>query len=76
MILRRALGVARAAALPLTIGVGAASAEGLSTGQDRPLVNTNSNVTDGDNFLIGGRIQRVQQDQEGDEFVLASSRKR
>jgi hypothetical protein len=70
MIVRRALCLAAAAALPLTIGVGAAGAEGISAGQDRLSVDTNSNLTDGDNFLIDARVATV--DDDGDATGVRS----
>lgn len=70
MIVRRALCLAAAAALPLTIGVGTAGAEGTSAGQDRLSVDTNSNLTDGDNFLIDARVATV--DDDGDATGVRS----
>jgi hypothetical protein len=70
MIVRRALCLAATAALPLTLGVGAAHAESVSAGQDRLSVGTNSNLIDGDHFLLDIRVASI--DDDGDATGVRS----
>jgi hypothetical protein len=70
MIVRRALCFAAAAALPLTVGAGAARAESVSAGQDRLSVGTNSNLIDGDQLLLDVRVASI--DNDGDATGLRS----
>src|SRR5262245_17799418 len=68
--IRRSLCLAAMSALPFSAGVGIAYAEGASAGQDRLQINTDTNLTDRDNFLVDARVARV--DDDGDATGLRS----
>lgn len=67
---RRSLCLAAVAALPFTIGAGVANAEGVSAGQDRLHLDTNTNLTDGDQFLVD--VRAVSIDDNGDATGVRS----
>jgi len=71
--IRRSLCIAAVAALPVAGGAGVAHADGLSAGQDRLQVDTNTNLTDGDQFLVDVRVAGVDDDGDASGFRSRTS---
>ena len=67
---RRSLCLAAVAALPFTVGAGVANAEGVSAGQDRLYVDTDSDLTGNDQFLLDARVGST--DNDGDATGVRS----
>ena len=67
---RRSLCLAAVAALPFTVGTGVANAEGVSAGQDRLYVDTDSDLTGDDEFLLDVRAGNT--DNNGDATGVRS----
>lgn len=68
--IRRSLCLAAVAALPFTVGASVASADGVSASQDRLQLDTNTNLTEGDQILADVRIATV--DNDGDASGVRS----
>lgn len=60
--IRRSFCFAAVAALPFSLGVGVAHAEGISAGHERLYLGTDTNLTDQDQFLIDVRGGSVDDD--------------
>ena len=67
---RRSLCLAAVAALPFTVGAGVANAQSASAGQDRLYVDTDSDLTGNDHFLLDVRAGST--DNNGDASGLRS----
>ena len=68
--LHRSLCLAAVAALPFTIGAGVANAESVSPAQDRLYVDTDTDLTGNDQFLVDARVGST--DNNGDATGLRS----
>lgn len=67
---RRSLCLAAVAALPFTVGAGVANAQSVSAGQDRLYVDSDSNLTGNDQFLLD--IRAGSTDNNGDASGVRS----